>query len=170
MLRESDLGRLLVRSGLVLVLLLGQFSLTQKPAIAVLRQHHDAPGIVRYHAQASLRDELGYAWQVVLFKQLTLGQPTRYNLRLVGFPGMAELIHPQPLEIITASGQLLTASDVFAQEAPAPNVGQYDVTDILAQLQSTNFLTLGIPLKGKILSLNIPQSLVVEWQLLATEM
>ncbi|MEQ8959023.1 MAG: DUF3122 domain-containing protein, partial [Coleofasciculus sp. C2-GNP5-27] len=72
--------------------------------------------------------------------------------------------------IATAGGKLLTAPDVFAQEAPAPNVGQYDVTDVFAQLQADESLTLSIPLKpGQPLSLTIPQSLVIEWQLLVTE-
>jgi hypothetical protein len=77
--------RLLMLGGLVLCLLLGQVALMSEPAAAVLRQHQDAPGVMRYHSQQSLPDELGNAWQVVLFKQITLGQPTRFNLRLVGF-------------------------------------------------------------------------------------
>jgi hypothetical protein len=47
----------------VLCLLLGQVALMQRPAAAVLRQHQDAPGVMRYHSQQSLPDELGNAWQ-----------------------------------------------------------------------------------------------------------
>ena len=168
--REGLVSRLLLLSGLVLLLLLGQFALTQEPATAVLRQHQDEPGVMRYHSQQSLLDASGNAWQVVLFKQITPGQPVRFNLRLVGFPGVAELTHPQPLEISTASGQVLTATDVFAEESPAPNVGQYNFTEVLSKLQK-GYLTLSVPLKSKeTLSLKIPESLVTEWQWLETEL
>ncbi|HEY9614087.1 DUF3122 domain-containing protein [Allocoleopsis sp.] len=157
--------------GLLLLLLLGQLAFTLEPATAVLRQHQDAPGIMRYHSQQSLRDELGNAWQVILFKQITPGQPTLFNLRLVGFPGIAEVSHPQSLEITTARGQVLTAVDIFPQGAPAPNVGQYNFTDVLNHLHGDDSLTLSIRLKSdQPLTLQIPQSLVVEWQWLASEL
>ncbi|HEY9636421.1 MAG TPA: DUF3122 domain-containing protein [Coleofasciculaceae cyanobacterium] len=164
-------SRLIVLSGLVLFLVVGQFTLMPQPAAAVLRQHQDAPGLMRYHSQQSLPDELGNAWQVVLFKQITPGKPTLFNLRLVGFPGIAEFTHPQPLEITTAGGKVLTAADVFAQGAPAPNVGQYNFTDVLFKLGTNGYLTLSVHLQGeKTLSLKIPQPLVVEWQWLANEL
>ncbi len=168
---QPIVSRLLRIVGLLLFLLLGQMALTQQPAVAVLRQHQDAPGIMRYHSQESLRDGAGNAWQVVLFKQITSGEPTLFNLRLVGFPGVTELTHPQPLEIITARGHILIAADEFAGGAPAPNVGQYNLTDILAKLQVNDSLTLSVPLKGEqTLSLKIPQSLVKEWQWLTDEL
>lgn len=168
--REGLVSRLLLLSGLLLFLLLGQLAFAQEPAMAVLRQHQDEPGVMRYHSQQSLLDASGNAWQVVLFKQITPGQPVRFNLRLVGFPGIAELTHPQPLEISTASGQVLTAADVFAEESPAPNVGQYNFTEVLSKLQKGS-LTLSVPLKSKeTLSLKIPQSLVTEWQWLEAEL
>ncbi len=168
--REGLVSRLLLLSGLVLFLLLGQLTFTKEPAMAVLRQHQDEPGVMRYHSQQSLLDASGNAWQVVLFKQITPSQPVRFNLRLVGFPGIAELTHPQPLEISTASGQVLTAADVFAEESPAPNVGQYNFTEVLSKLQKDS-LTLSVPLKSKeTLSLKIPESLVTEWQWLETEL
>ena len=168
---QSIVSRLVVVNGLVLFLLFGQFALMQEPAVAVLRQHQDAPGIMRYHSQQSLPDESGNAWQVVLFRQITPGKPTLFNLRLVGFPGISEFTHPQSLEITTAGGQVLTGADVFAQGAPAPNVGQYNFTDVLPRLGTNDFLILSVPLKGEqTLVLKIPQSLVVEWQWLAAEL
>ncbi len=168
--RTQLISSRLLKCGLLLFLLLGQFALVQEPAIAMLRQHQDEPGVMRYHSQQSLRDESGKAWQVVLFKQLTPGKPTLFNLRLVGFPGMAEFTHPQSLEITTAGGQVLTAADVFAQEAPAPNVGQYNFTEVLTTLQTNNSLTLSVPLKGQqTLVLKIPEPLVTEWQWLVAE-
>ncbi len=168
---QQIFSRLLVLGGVVLFLLLGQFALTQQPAAAVLRQHQDEPGIMRYHSQESLRDQSGNAWQVLLFKQITPGKPILFNLRLVGFPGIAEFTHPQPLEITTVEGQILIAVDVFAQGSPAPNVGQYNFTDVLTKLRENDSLTLSVPLKGEqTLSLKIPQPLVVEWQWLANEL
>jgi Protein of unknown function (DUF3122). len=168
---QQTFSRLLVLGGVVLFLLLGQFALTQQPAMAVLRQHQDEPGIMRYHSQESLRDQSGNAWQVLLFKQITPGKPILFNLRLVGFPGIAEFTHPQPLEITTVGGQILIAVDVFAQRSPAPNVGQYNFTDVLTKLRENDSLTLSVPLKGEqTLSLKIPQPLVVEWQWLANEL
>jgi len=168
---QQTFSRLLVLGGVVLFLLLGQFALTQQPAAAVLRQHQDEPGIMRYHSQESLRDQSGNAWQVLLFKQITPGKPILFNLRLVGFPGIGEFTHPQPLEITTVEGQILIAVDVFAQGSPAPNVGQYNFTDVLTKLRENDSLTLSVPLKGEqTLSLKIPQPLVVEWQWLANEL
>lgn len=125
--------RLLGWGGLLLFLLLCQLALTQ-PAWAALRLHQNAPGIMRYHSQQSLRDTSGNALQVILFKQTTTGKPTQFHLRLVGFPGIIEFLHPQRLEVIKASGQILTAIDVYAEGAPAANVGEYNFTEILAQL------------------------------------
>lgn len=164
-------SRLLVLSTIVLFLLLGEITLTQQPAVAVLRQHQDAPGIMRYHSQQSLRDEAGNPWQVVLFKQITPGQPALLNLRLVGFPGIAEFTHPQPLEITTARGHILTAADVFGEKSPAPNVGQYNFTNVLAKLQVNDSLKLSVPLKGELtLVLKIPNPLLREWQWLVDEL
>lgn len=167
---QQILPRLLLSIQLLFIFVLAQFILTIPPAEAVLRQHQDSPGVMRYHSQASLPDELGHTWQVLLFKKITPGQPILYNLRLVGFPGLVEFTHPQAIEIDTAGGQILTAVDLFPQEAPAPNVGQYDFTNVLSKLRPDQSINLRIPLKGeKNLSLKIPQNLVTEWQLLVTE-
>ncbi|MBD1924528.1 DUF3122 domain-containing protein [Microcoleus sp. FACHB-831] len=167
---QKIFSRLLVLGGLLLLLFLGQFILTQQPALAILRQHQDAPGVMRYHSQQSLLDESGQAWQVVLFKQITPGKPTLFHLRLVGFPGVAEVAHPQHLEITTATGKILTAADIFAPRSPAANVGEYNFTDALNLLGTSGSLTLSIPLKSQQnMTLKIPTSLVTEWQLLVTE-
>ncbi|MEO8892164.1 MAG: DUF3122 domain-containing protein [Coleofasciculaceae cyanobacterium] len=160
--------RRLLGWGVLLFLLLSQI-LTQ-PAWADLRLHQDAPGVMRYHSQQSLRDASGNALQVVLFKQITPGKPTQFHLRLVGFPGIVEFLHPQRLEVITNSGQILTAVDVYAEGAPAANVGEYNFTEILAKLSPKDAPTLAVQLKGaRPLSLKIPKSLAQEWQLLADQ-
>ena len=140
------------------------------PAAAVLRQHHESVGVLRYHAQSSLRDQQGMTWQVVLFPEYQANVVTKYHLRLVGFPGIAEFIHPQPLEIITSQGQILDAVDLLSVSSPAPNVGEFDLTDILPLLPEKGFLKLSTILDdNQDLSLKIPESILVEWQLLAKE-
>lgn len=139
-------------------------------AQALLRQHHDSPGVLRYHSQVSIKDDQGYAWQVVLFKQNYNHPVQDLRLRVVGFPGVAEIAHPQPLEIEAVSGKLLSASDAYGLTAPATNVGEYDLTDILPQLLTTDALKLYVPIKnGKPLLLKIPSTVVTEWQWLVTE-
>ncbi len=139
-------------------------------AHALLRQHHDSPGVLRYHSQVSIKDKFGYAWQVLLFKQNYNSVVKDLRLRLVGFPGVVELAHPQPLEIETATGKLLLASDAYALRAPAPNVGEYNLTDVLPKLPTTDALKLHVPTKsGQPLVLNIPNSVVTEWQWLVIE-
>ena len=139
------------------------------PAAAVLREHHESPGVLRYHAQSSLKDKQGYTWQVVLFPEPVSDNPvTKYHLRLVGFPGIAEFIHPQPLEIITARGQVLNAADLITVSSPAPNVGEFDFTDILPVLPEKGSLKLSTILRDdRNLSLSIPESTSLEWQWLA---
>jgi Protein of unknown function (DUF3122) len=80
------------------------------------------------------KDEFGYAWQVLLFKQNYFNPVRDLRLRLVAFPGVVEIAHPQPLEIEATSGKLLSASDAYAITAPAPNVGEYNLTDVLPKL------------------------------------
>lgn len=151
------------------IVILATFGLFAPTAFAVLRQHHEAPGILRYHSQASIKDNTGHAWQVVLYKVRNPGASQDINLRLIGFPGVAEFSHPQPLEIITAQGKLLTASDVYAQNSPAPNVGEYKVTKILNQLPTINSLKLDLPLTTEQSRLTIPQNVIIEWQMLITD-
>ena len=140
------------------------------PAIALLRQHHETPDVLRYHAQDSLKDRDGNTWQVVLFPDKTQLDNTKYYLRLVGFPGINSFYHPQSLEILTSEGNVLTARDDYQQSAPAPNVGQYDLTPIVPQLPEKGTLKLAVPLQeNRELALKIPGKVLTEWQLLARE-
>ena len=158
------------RAVLIILMILTFGAWGTESAQALLRQHHDSPGVLRYHSQVSIKDEKGYAWQVVLFKQNYNSPVKELRLRVVGFPGIAEIAHPQPLEIEAVSGKLLSASDAYALAAPAPNVGEYELTDILPQLPTTDALKLYLPIQNeKPLVLNIPNNVVTEWQWLVTE-
>ena len=135
------------------------------PANALLRQHHEAPNVLRYHARDSLRDRDGNTWQVILFPE-DRDTNTNYYLRLVAFPGVNSFIHPQSLEIMTQD-KILMAKDVYAESAPAPNVGQYNLTPIMNQLPVKGTLKLAVPLDNyRELALKIPSEVLEEWQLL----
>ena len=138
------------------------------PAWGLLREHHQSPGVLRYHAQHSIKDKTQRAWQVILFPE-DKDSTTKYYLRLVGFPGLVEFVHPQSLEIITSEGNTLIADDVFAKTTPAFNVGQYDVTEILPQLPKKGSLKLVFSLlredrQIQDTSLKITPEIMTEWQ------
>ena len=167
---KSMLKNLLRRCFAIAILLLIAIGFTTQESTAMLRQHHDAPGVLRYHSQVSIKDKQEYTWQVLLFKKINPGVKQELNLRIVGFPGIFEFSHPHSLEIVTKSGKLLNASDVYATSSPAANVGEYNLTDVLPKLTTVESLKLNLPLLGtrkKILE--IPKAVVTEWQLLVTE-
>ena len=167
----AKIYRLMVLIGF-LVILCGSSSLICSPAAAVLRQHHESPGVLRYHAHTSLKDKQGMTWQVVVFPEpQSSALVPNYHLRLVGFPGIAEFIHPQPLEIITTQGQVFNAADLFSDSSPAPNVGEFDLTKVLPLLPEKGSLKLSTILRGEWdLALKIPESILIEWQWLAKEL
>ncbi|MEO1764582.1 MAG: DUF3122 domain-containing protein [Cyanobacteria bacterium J06629_18] len=155
---------------IIIILIFTTTGFTTKESVAMLRQHHDAPGVLRYHSQVSIKDKQEYNWQVLLFKKIKPGVKQELYLRIVGFPGVFEFSHPHSLEIITKSGKLLNASDVYAISSPASNVGEYSLTDVLPKLTEVESLKLKLPLLGKNNKiLKIPKSVVSEWQLLVTE-
>lgn len=164
------LTKLLRRCFVIVILVLIGIGLTTQESTAMLRQHHDTPGVLRYHSQVSIKDKQGYTWQVLLFKKINNGAKQDLNLRLVGFPNVFEFSHPHSLEIITAGGKLLSASDVYASSSPAPNVGEYNLTNVFPKLTTVESLQLNLPLLGKEKDiLEIPKAVVIEWQLLVTE-
>lgn len=161
--------RLILLFSLTLVFTFGLLTICS-PTEALLRQHHETPGVLRYHAQNSLKDRDGNTWQVVLFPDGRQKLTTAYYLRLVGFPGVNSFLHPQSLEILTNQGKILTARDAYAQSAPAPNVGQYDLTSIVPQLPLKGYLKLAVPLQDdRELALKISPEVLEEWQLLIRE-
>lgn len=158
--------RILTVGILTIFLLLGLGDFTYQSAIALTTKIEAVPEEILYSSQTKLDDSSGKVWQVVLFKQVYPGQKANINLRLVGFPGSEELIHPQPLRITSNTGQNWNAPDIFLDEAPAPTIGQYDFNEILPQLP-TEPLNLAIPLPGgKYVKISVPINVVKEWKLL----
>ncbi|TAE61913.1 MAG: DUF3122 domain-containing protein [Nostocales cyanobacterium] len=164
----SKLRRLLIVFILTICIFLGlgnfPFNSAINSAIAVTTQVEPVPGEILYSSQTKLDDESGKVWQVVLFKQVYPGEKSNISLRLVGFPGSAELIHPQPLRITSNTGQIWNAPDIFLDEAPAPTIGQYDFNEVLPNLP-TEPLKLAIPLPGaKSINISVPVNVVTEWK------
>jgi Protein of unknown function (DUF3122) len=123
----------------------------------------EAPQQFLYRSQQRLSDRMGNTWQVIFFKQAQQNQPTLISLRLAGLPGAAEVNHPLPLTITTASGRTLSAADVFFSEAPAPTIAQYDMRELIAHL-SAEPLRLTIPALDQIaIDLDVPSTVVEEW-------
>jgi hypothetical protein len=155
---------LLLLGMLTLFLFLGVEISASKTAIAAISRLEAVPGEIIYRSQLKLDDQSGNVWQVILWKQIYADHPASINLRLVGFPGSAELIHPQPLRITKATGEVLTAPDVFLEEAPVPTIGQYDFKNVLPKLPIEPLL-LSIPLPGEhFINISVPQAVVQEWQ------
>ncbi|GAB4367451.1 MAG: DUF3122 domain-containing protein [Elainellaceae cyanobacterium] len=154
---------------LALILFLMAIILFPQPAIATVARIEESPGQVLYRSQHRLQDQSGKTWQVIVFKQIQPGQAASLQLRLVGLPGAAEVVHPQPLMIQPKQGGVLTATDVFLEEAPLPTIGQYNVGNLISELP-TEDLRLKIPLVGhQFVELQVPRSIVQEWQTVATQ-
>lgn len=148
------------------IAILGLWLGAPAPAFARLQQQVEAPGQILYQSRHQLRDRNLSTWQVVLFKRVDESERANtIDLRLVGFPGRAEFQHPQDL-VLAAGDRLWQATDRFATEAPAPNVGQFDLAEIVPQLPSDRALELTIPIEGAP-ALKIPIPVIVEWQVVA---
>ncbi|WP_157871982.1 DUF3122 domain-containing protein [Gloeothece verrucosa] len=149
----------------IILLLSISLSISQS-GIALIRQQEEAPGQLLYQSRHSLSDETGSTWQVVLFKRVQDGEVKTIELRLVGFPGRASFVHPKILQIIISDGIVLKTQDQFAEQAPAPNVGQYDFKKILSQLPTNKGVRLILPLE-KERSLFVPSPVLLEWRFFA---
>jgi hypothetical protein len=139
-------------------------------AVAAIRTIEEAPGQMLYQSRHRLRDKKGNSWQVILFKRVNKDDSTNVNLRLVAFPGIADFAHPQPLKITTKNGDNFKAEDMFAKEAPATNVGEYDVKNILQKLPILVSINLSLLLKdNQVINIQIPPEVVLEWQTIAAK-
>lgn len=150
------------------------------PAHATIRQLEEAPGRMIYQSEVyqsrrTLKDQEGRSWQAIAFQRTFPDQMDSIYLRLVGFPGSANIDHSQPLKLTDSMGKTLTAADVshdmFADQAQIePDIGQYDLQPILMQIELTIPLRLSIPtLDQSEITLDVSSDLVEEWQSLAVQ-
>lgn len=132
------------------------------PALAIYSRVEEPQGIL-FRSQESLRDRSGQSWQVVVFRYAKLEGMTPVTLRLVGFPGAAEFLHQEPLQIDTDRDEWQVFESPVAPRL-SPHVGEYDVTAIVPQLPTTSSLKLRLSLSKEVQVLRIPPFLVEEWQ------
>ncbi len=138
------------------------------PAIAAIQRLEEAPQQVLVQSRHSLRDDRGRAWQTILFRRVANDTTERIDLRLVGFPEVVAFSHPRDLAIALPDGTPLYARDRFADSAPAPNVGQYDLQSVLPMLPQDRAIVLDLPLTDPTPTrLKIPGAVVWEWQQVA---
>ena len=155
----------LILLSLSLFLLVGS-GIWAEPSLASIRQQEEVPGQILYQSRQSIQDNHGQTWQVVLFKRVKDGSVETVDLRLVAYPGQATFIHPGSLSLSAPNQTILTAPDQFATEAPAPNVGQFDLKDILPQLSTDQKIQLSLPLKEQT-TIEVPPEVLLEWRLMA---
>ncbi|MCU0537472.1 MAG: DUF3122 domain-containing protein [Hydrococcus sp. Prado102] len=137
------------------------------PASALIRQAEEISGQMLSQSRQTLEDKAGNTWQVIFFKEIKTGETPIINLRLVGFPGAIAFAHPQDLKIKIRPEMTLTAQDIFTQQSPSPNVGQYDFSEIVERLESNSFWEIELPLVDKTIELRIPYFVIEEWQTVA---
>lgn len=166
---------LLLLGAIILAVLLGLGVLNAPSAAAAIRQLEEAPGQVVYQSRQTLKDQHGTSWQAIAFKRLRPNGQTSLELRLVGFPGVVEIEHSQPLTLIDSLGKTFTASDsssaIFTDVAqPDPNVGQYDLEPVLSQLSTVLPLKLTLlTTHNQIISLSVSPALIQEWRTVANQ-
>ncbi len=145
------------------------------PAQAALRQLEEAPGQIVYQSRQTLQDQQGNSWQAIAFKRLRPNDTDIIYLRLVGFPGTADIDHSQPLVLTDSMGKTLTAADIsqemFTDKTQLkPDVSQYDLQPILMQLESAIPLRLTLPtLDQSEITLNVSPEMLEEWRSLTEQ-
>jgi hypothetical protein len=158
-----------------LIIFLGWGIINPPVALAGIRQLEEAPGQMVYQSRQNLKDQQGNTWQAIAFKRISPDNKVSIYLRLVGFPGVAEIDPAQPLSLTNSLGKSFTAIYDFGNilidpaSAPKTNIGQYDLEPILTQLQASIPLKLTLPtIQGEAIRLSIPPTLIEEWKSLAS--
>ncbi|MBW4582947.1 MAG: DUF3122 domain-containing protein [Tildeniella nuda ZEHNDER 1965/U140] len=159
------MDRLLSFIGTVLALFL---ALGMPDGLASVHTYPEGNDRVMYRSLQTLRDRTDQAWQVVFYKRMQGGQTESIHLRLVGFPGGSALEHPHPLKITTGTERVWLAAET-APVTNAVNVAEYDLFEVMRQLNSTTPLRLTLPLEGTAIELPIPPFVVEEWRQVAQE-
>lgn len=145
------------------------------PAQAEIRQLEETRGEAVYQSEVyqsrqTLKDQQGNSWQAIAFQRTFPDQVDSLYLRLVGFPGTANIDHSRPLTLTDSMGKALTAADVshdmfMDQTQMGPDAGQYDLQPILMQLESAIPLRLTLPtLDPSEIILNVSPGVVEEWR------
>lgn len=163
---------LLLLGAIALILTFGLGVLNSPSAAAAIRQLEEAPGQTVYQSRATLKDQHSNGWQAIAFKRVRPEGQTSIELRLVGFPGVAEIDRSKPLTLRNSLGKTLTAPDasenIFGEgQLPEPNVGQYDLLQLLPELQAEVPLQLTLPMvSSEDITFSVSPMLLQEWKIL----
>ncbi len=152
---------------LILTLLLSLYLIigNSQPVAASIHTYPESSTNIMYRSQQSLRDLSDRAWQAVLYKRINSGKLETLRLRLVGFPGIIKLDHPQKLQITTGTGKLWNAEDVLVDSSFPSNVGEYDFLEVMTKLESNAPLRLNLSLQGETKAeIVVPIFAVKEWR------
>lgn len=151
----------------VLLLVNCLFAQSSSAVYDAVVNHPDEPAhSVLFRSKQSLRDRSGNSWQVVVFRYGSPEGLSLVTLRLVGFPGIATFRHPQNLTL-TSETRSWQATERTPPQTAVPNVGEYDLTEIVQQLPVGVSLNLRVPLSDRSVMLRIPGFVVQEWQQVA---
>ena len=160
-LQELEWGIAFVILTLILFLIIAL--VTIQPVIATVTESDIAPGKSYCRSEQVLIDETGHKWEVMFFTEVDSPEVMSSNLRLSGLSGSTNIESQKPLVIVTPSDRY-EANDIFLENPPLPSIGQYNLQNIFSRLSTTDLL-LEIPLENNSTArLNIPKSLVKEWQ------
>lgn len=115
----------------------------------------------------TLRDSHDRSWQLVLFKRSRNGLAQSIHLRLVGFPEAVELDHDRSLQIFTLTDKTWKAEAVTMGVPISPNVGEYDLQEVMHRLDADIPLRLKVPMQPQDEELVVPPFVVKEWRQVA---
>lgn len=150
---------------LLVILLVVPLWLAVSPSSpAMICTIEEAPNQGVVQSQHQLRDNHGFTWPVILFSCRD-----QLQLRLVGFPEQYHFRHPDPLVLITSSGQTLTAVDDFPKADTVANVGQFDLLPFASELPRNEPLVVRPPLEEQGVEIAVPAAVVVEGHALIEE-
>jgi hypothetical protein len=171
-----------VRSVFILGILAGMLiiNLPVSPAQAVIRQLEAEPGQAVYQSgiyksRQLLKDQQGGSWQAIAFERILPDHQDSIYLRLVAFPGTANIDHSKPLIITNSMSETLTAVDVSKDmfmdgTEITTDSGEYDLQPILMQLESAIPLRLILAtLDQQEIVLNVSPVVVEEWRSLTVQ-
>lgn len=148
---------------------MGALALPLPGAIASIHTYPEAGTQVMYRSLQALRDVSDQSWQTVFYKRVKDGAVQAIHLRLVGFPGATELVHPRSLQFSDRHGHIWEAPDIFAESNLDPNlatnVGEYDVMPVVQAFESGRSLWLKVSVTpDDTVEIPVPPFAVREWQ------
>ena len=158
----------------LLAVIFGLNGIIPQPAKAEISKLQEDKSQVVYQSRQKLFDRYDQTWQAIAFKRIEGDSANHFKIRLSGFPGAAEIVHPHPLIITTPTGETFQAKDVseeaFVDEAPAGNIGQYDFEPIISKLPTELEVIFSLPTADeKEIQLAVYPLSIQEWKKVAAK-